>query len=436
MSMDALNGVAAANSQRSDRRAKTLVGGSIGHFIEWYDWSIYGLLAGVFAARLFPAGSEAASLMTSFAVFAIGFAARPLGAFILSPMADRYGRRALLAATIIVSGLGSLIIGLCPTYEKIGLAAPLIIVAARLLQGFSSGGEFQIALTFLNEHAAPKWRAFSASPQMVSIGASVLVANAVASIATQFLSADALSAWGWRVPFLLGAFLSLYGLYIRRSLQETPVFEKSQRHDLPALASILRSLLDHPKEALTVFVIQMNTVQYYIWLIFLPTYAHLIGGLDRSAGFVASMVATLIYCLVLPLFAAISDRAGRKPLLIASASCFLIFSYPLLSILAGSASLGTAVFVAGSGAIFLAFNNAVIGTVFAELFPTSIRTTGIGIPYAICAAIFGGTAPMVATWLDGLGGPLYISAYVMVICAISIFTYLFITPETFSRSLD
>ncbi|OCJ07733.1 hypothetical protein A6U86_28850 [Rhizobium sp. AC27/96] len=436
MGTDALEVGATSRNQTLNRKALTLVGGSIGHFIEWYDWSIYGLLAGIFATQLFPAGSVAASVMASFAVFAIGFAGRPIGAFILSPMADKYGRRALLAATIIMSGIGSLIIGLCPTYAQIGIAAPLIIIAARLLQGFSSGGEFQIALTFLNEHASPKWRALSASPQMISIGASVLVANGVASMTTYFLSPDALSSWGWRIPFLLGAFLSLYGLYIRRCLQETPAFFKVQDHRGRTLIAILKSLFNYPREALTVFVIQMNTVQYYLWLIFLPTYANLIGGLDRSTGFVANMIATLVYCVAVPLFASISDRIGRKPLLIASAACFLMFSYPLLSILPGEVSFSGFLFVAISGVIFLALNNAVIGTVFAELFPTEVRTSGIGIPYAICAALFGGTAPMVATWLHGLGGPLYIAGYVMLICAVSILIYLFVAPETFGRSLD
>jgi MHS family alpha-ketoglutarate permease-like MFS transporter len=436
MGTDTFEVATTSDNQKSNRRALTLVGGSIGHFIEWYDWTIYGLLAGVFASQLFPTGSVAASLMASFAVFAIGFVARPIGAFILSPMADKYGRRALLAATIIMSGLGSLIIGLCPTYAQVGIAAPLIIIAARLLQGFSSGGEFQIALTFLNEHANPKRRALSASPQMISIGASVLVANGVASITTLVLDADVLTSWGWRIPFVLGGILSLYGFYIRRGLEETPAFTKIQDNEDRTSISIITSLVNYPREAITVFVVQMNTVQYYLWLIFLPTYAHLIGGLDRSAGFAANMIATLIYCIAVPFFADISDRIGRKPLLIASAGCFLVFSYPLLSMLMGTVSFGGFIFVAISGAIFLSLNNAVIGTVFAELFPTRVRTSGIGIPYAICAAIFGGTAPMVATWLHGLGGPLYISAYIMLICAVSTLIYLFVTPETFRRSLD
>lgn len=181
----------------------------------------------------------------------------------------------------------------------------------------------------------------------------------------------------------------------------------------------------------------MNGLQYYLWMIFLPTYANLVGGLDKASGFAGSVLASVAYCIGVPLFAYISDRIGRKPFLIGAALCFLLFTYPLLSMLAvPQLGFGTFVFVAVVGAIFISMNNAVLGTVFAELFPTRVRTSGIGIPYAVCAAIFGGTAPMVATWLQQLGGPFYISLYVMAVCLITLVTHLVLTPETRGRSLD
>ncbi|MBZ6078966.1 MFS transporter [Microvirga puerhi] len=435
-SVRAYGGATTLRDSAAPSRLKTIFGGSIGHFIEWYEWSIYGLLAGIFASQMFPASDALVSLIASFSVFAIGFAARPIGALVLSPMADKYGRRTMLSATIIMAGLGSLIIALCPTYGQIGILAPVIIVLARLLQGFSAGGEFQIAVTFLNEHASDRNRALNASPQMVSIGLSVLIATAVAGLTTRFIPTDALASWGWRVPFLIGALLSLYGLYMRRGLTETPAFEKDRHAQKLSLGGIVASLAKYPKEAFIVFVVQMNGVQYYLWLIFLPTYANLVGGLDRSAGFAGNIAATAAYCIGVPVFAYLSDRIGRKPFLIGSAACFLIFTYPLLSMLVGSPSFGTFLFVAVVGALFIALNNSVIGTVFSELFPTKVRTSGIGIPYAVCAAIFGGTAPLLATWLHGLGGPLYISIYVGVICAITLATHFFLTPETRGRPLD
>jgi MHS family alpha-ketoglutarate permease-like MFS transporter len=171
-------------------------------------------------------------------------------------------------------------------------------------------------------------------------------------------------------------------------------------------------------------------------MIFLPTYAYLVGQLDRAAGFTGSMIATAIYCVAVPCFAYVSDRIGRKPFLIGSAAAFLVFTYPLLSMLAGTLTFGTFLFVAVVGALFISLNNAVLGTAFAEFFPTEARTSGIGIPYALSAAIFGGTAPLIAIWLNGIGGALAISLYVMLICAITVVVHVFVTPETRGRSLD
>lgn len=418
-------------------RVKTLVGGSIGHFIEWFDWAIYGLMAGVIAAQMFPSADPTVSLVSSLSAFAIGFIGRPIGAIILSPMADKYGRRRLLAATIIMSGLGSLIIGLCPNYAQIGILAPIVIVLCRLLQGFAGGAEYQISATFLNEHASIKNRAFSASPQQVSIGLSVLAATAVATLTTKYFSPEALQAWGWRIPYLLGAALSAYGFFMRRGLDETPAFENNvKKMANRSLGSILAALAKYPKEAFIVFVLQMNGVLYYLWLIFLPTYANMIGGLSRPDGFAGNMVSTVVYIVGVPTFAYISDRIGRKPLLLATAILFLVFVYPLLSLLSGQVSFLTFTFVSAIGALFLSMNNGVLGTVLSELFPTSVRTSGIGIPYAVCAALFGGTAPLIATWLHGLGGVWYVSLYAMLISVISILTHIFLTPETRGRPLD
>jgi MHS family alpha-ketoglutarate permease-like MFS transporter len=385
---------------------------------------------------MFPASDPTAALAAAFVAFAVGFIGRPVGAFILSPLADIYGRRMMLAATVLMTGVGSLAIAVCPTYAQIGIAAPIIITVARLLQGFSAGGEFQIAISFLNEHADGRNRAFAASPQLIGIGLAVLAATGVASLTTTLVPADALATWGWRVPFLLGAVLSLYGLYLRRGISETPVFERVQERKTLTVRGIVDALAKDPKGTFIVFVVQMSGVQYYLWMIFLPTYANLVGGLDRAAGFNGSMIATAIYCVAVPCFAYVSDRIGRKPFLIGSAAAFLIFAYPLLSMLAGTLTFGTFLFVAVVGALFIALNNAVLGTAFAELFPTEARTSGIGIPYALSAAIFGGTAPWLAIQLNGLGGAWALALYVMAICAITVVTHVFLTPETRGRPLD
>ena len=419
----------------SSIRFKAIFGGAFGNFIEWYDFAIYGFLAAILANQIFPNSDPSVSILASFGAFAIGFLGRPIGAFVLSPLADRYGRRRLLAATIILAGIASVMIGLCPTYDQIGILAPVLVIAWRFIQGVAVGGEFQIAASFINEHAPSRNRAFAGSAQLVSSGLAVLVALGVTSAVAKAVDPAALSSWGWRVPFLIGGVLSVYGFFLRSGLPESPLFERSKVKPPSALA-VLASLKDYPREVFIVFVAQLSSVQYYLWLIFLPTYANLVGGLERSAGFVGSLIATAVYIVGVPAFAYVSDKIGRKPMLLCAATGFLVLAYPLLMALRAPLSFGIFLVVAITGATLVAINNSVAATFLSELFPTKIRASGIGIPYAVCAAIFGGTAPAVSTWLNERGGPALIAYYVMGICVLTIATHLFLTPETRGRSLD
>jgi MHS family alpha-ketoglutarate permease-like MFS transporter len=354
---------------------------------------------------------------------------------VLSPLCDKIGRKKLLSLTILLAGLGSLAIALCPDYATIGIMAPIIVSLARLLQGFSAGGEFQIAITFLNEHAKPRYRAFSASPQTVCIGLGILTACAVAGLVTHFLPPHALNTWGWRLPFLLGAVMSLYGFAARRGLGETPAFEEISRGRRTSAMTILRSLASFKREVLLVFIIEMNVVQYILFLVFLPSYAHLTTGLPVSVGFSGSVIATVIYCAVSPPLSLLSDYIGRKPLFIAGAVLFLLFTYPLLHALTSSPGFSTFLLVAITGSIFVATTGAPFSTTLAELFPTAIRATGIGVPYAVSIALFGGTTPIVMVWLQNKGGVMWVSAYVMAISLLSLIVYLTLLPETRGRSL-
>ncbi len=427
--------VQSLSHERPAANYRTILGGAIGHFIEWYEFALYGFLGGVLAAHIFPATDPAASLIASFSAFAIGFLGRPIGAFVLSPLCDKIGRKKLLSLTILLAGLGSLAIALCPDYATIGIMAPIIVSLARLLQGFSAGGEFQIAITFLNEHAKPRYRAFSASPQTVCIGLGILTACAVAGLVTHFLPPHALNTWGWRLPFLLGAVMSLYGFAARRGLGETPAFEEISRGRRTSAMTILRSLASFKREVLLVFIIEMNVVQYILFLVFLPSYAHLTTGLPVSVGFSGSVIATVIYCAVSPPLSLLSDYIGRKPLFIAGAVLFLLFTYPLLHALTSSPGFSTFLLVAITGSIFVATTGAPFSTTLAELFPTAIRATGIGVPYAVSIALFGGTTPIVMVWLQNKGGVMWVSAYVMAISLLSLIVYLTLLPETRGRSL-
>src|SRR5579864_1486099 len=288
--------------------SSTVIGGMMGNIIEWYDWTIYGLLSSVFAGQFFPTGNATTALLATLATFALGFVARPIGSIVLSPLADRYGRRRMLALTVLLMGAGSLIAAVTPSYASIGIAAPLLLLFARLLQGFSAGGEFQGAAAFLVEHAPPNRRGFIGSLHIASVGFAVLVATGVSAITTNLVSQPALSEWGWRIPFLIGAALSVYGLYIRQGLPETPHFVAAEQRRALERNPLMRALIEHPWESFVVFAMQMGTVMFYIWTVFLPTYAHLAGGLPLSQGFIGGIISLAVFCVATPAAGALSDR--------------------------------------------------------------------------------------------------------------------------------
>lgn len=420
--------------EQADRPAATVIGGLMGHIIEWYDWTIYGLLSSIFAGQFFPTGNSTTALLATLATFALGFVARPIGSIVLSPLADRYGRRRMLALTVLLMGAGSLIAAVTPSYNTIGIAAPLLLLFARLLQGFSAGGEFQGAAAFLVEHAAPNRRGFIGSLHIASVGFAVLIATGISALTTNFIAQPALSEWGWRIPFLIGAALSLYGLYIRNGLPETPHFIAAEQRQALERNPLIRALIEHPWESFVVFAMQMGTVMFYIWTVFLPTYAHLAGGLPLSQGFIGGIISLAVFCVATPAAGALSDRIGRRPVLITYAVGFFILAWPLLRLLENGDFL-TFLLVDIAGCLLLAMVDGALSVTLCELFPTRLRTSGIGLPYAICAAIFGGTAPLIATWLLSRQLTGVLAIYIMAIAGISAVVFI-VMRETRGAPLD
>jgi len=415
-------------------RTATMLGGAFGNLIEWYDWTIYGLLASVFAGQIIPANSPTTSLIAVLLTFGIGFLARPLGSILLSPMADRFGRRRMLSLTILMMGAGSLIVALTPPFAMVGIAAPISLLVARVLQGISTGGEFQGSAVFLTEHAPARSRAFGSSGQMMSIGFAILLATGTAALTTKLIPQPALSDWGWRIPFLFGALLSLFGVYVRRRLPETPAFEAAERKHEIVRNPLLAAIREFPRESLLVFVMQASTVQFYIWTVFLPSYAHLAGNLPISDGLLGGTIALAVYTVGIPIFAKISDRIGRKPMLYANAIGFLVLVWPML-ILLRNGDFTTFLIVDLIGILLISASNSALPAVLCELFPTRVRTSGIGLPYAICSAIFGGTAPLIAAGLIAAKMDWGVPVYIMAICAVTILVYRMM-PETAGRSLE
>ena len=426
--------VSFATEGASSRKQRSVVlGATIGNFIEWYDWTIYGLFSGVFASQIFPSNDKTMSLLVVLSTFALGFLMRPVGAIVLSPIADRVGRRQMLSLTLLLMGAGSLAIALTPSFETIGFGAPVIVLLARLLQGFSAGGEYQGASVFLVEHAPATRRGFIGSMQNLSIGLAVLAANGVATLVTANFPSAELHDWGWRVPFFVGALMSLYGFYIRRSLPETPLFLETASHAGVEKRPLLTVIREFPREALYVFSVQITTVFFYLWTIYLPTYANLASNLPLKQGFIGGTIGLAAFCIALPVAGYVSDKVGRKPLLLATSIGFLLLAYPMLAAVR-SGGFASFIIVACTGCVLIALLDSVMPAVLCELFPTRVRATGVGLPYAISSAVFGGTAPLIATSLIASGFVMGPAIYVMVLAAMC--TVVFASmPETAGKPL-
>ncbi|OKJ95226.1 transporter [Streptomyces sp. CB03234] len=416
------------------RPARQLLAASVGNAVEWYDWYAYTFLATYIAGQIFPKGSgnSLVPLLSTFAVFAVGFFMRPVGGLLMGAVADRHGRRAALTFTILLMGGSSLLVGLTPTYAAAGVLAPVVLVVARLLQGLSVGGEFAASTTFLVESAGPGRRGLFSSFQYVSTTIGQLAASGIAAALVSGLGERQMDGWGWRVPFLLGAVLSLVGFWIRRgaeeTLQHTPARADEPR---PGLFDALRR---HPRESLLICGITAGgTIAYYTWTSYLPTYAELNAGVDKADALLAGTLSLGFFALLQPLGGLLSDRYGRKPLLLFFGVGFALLSVVLLRSIGDS--FGSLLLVQCAGMVLLTGFTSISAAVNAEIFPARVRAAGIGFPYSLTVALFGGTAPYVGTLFKEVGHPGLFPWYVSVLCLVSAAVYLRL-PETAHKELD
>lgn len=414
------------------RSGRQLLAASIGNAAEWYDWYAYTFLATYIAAQIFPksAGSSLVPLLSTFAVFAVGFFMRPVGGLLMGAVADRRGRRAALTVTILLMGGSSLLVGLTPTYAAAGILGPVVLVLARLLQGLSVGGEFAASTTFLVESAGPGRRGLFSSFQYVSTTVGQLVASGVAAVLVANFSPATMGSWGWRVPFVLGGVLSLAGFWIRRGAQETRS-EEQARAPRPGLFEALRH---HPRASLLICGITAGgTIAYYTWTSYLPTYAELNAGVEKADALLAGTVSLAFFALLQPVAGMASDRFGRKPLLLVFGLGFALLGVPLLGVLDGS--FGTLLVVQCAGMVLLSGFTSISAAVNAEIFPARVRAAGIGFPYSLTVAVFGGTAPYVGTLFKDLGHTGLFPVYVAVLCLVSSVVFLRL-PETAHKPLE
>lgn len=409
--------VIATTSLRSDpalRRA--VLACTIGQVFENYDFVLYGFLAAALSRAFFPAGDQMAGLLGTFAAFGVGFLMRPVGAFVIGRFGDKYGRRRALVLTIVMMALATGIIGLIPTYAAIGVLAPAILVICRLFQGFAAGGEWGGAAVFLAEYAPPHQRGYVSSYQQVGTALGLLLATMFAALLSYVLDAGAFQSWGWRIPFLIGFILGPIGHYLRTRVGETPIFERQAQARTLSAHPIQEAFASHRRGLAVVFGISIISVcLYWVFLVFLPTFAARQLRIDPSSTFFSTTIASAIYVGVTPFVGALSDRIGRKPLLYAAAIGAILLPYPLFVLLVSWQSVSGLVLAQSVASVVLALCAGVACAVLAEEFPTRVRYTALSVSYGLSVAIFGGFAPFIATALiSATGNPIAPAYYVIV----------------------
>jgi MFS transporter, MHS family, proline/betaine transporter len=397
---------------------KAIVGASIGNAVEWFDFAIYGFLATFIAAEFFPAGNDTAALLKTFAIFAAAFFMRPLGGFVFGPLGDRVGRQRVLAVVILLMSAATLGIGLLPTYASIGVAAPLLLLFLRCLQGFSAGGEYGGGAVYLAEYARDRHRGLTVTFIAWSGVVGFLLGSVTVTLLQALLPAVAMESYGWRIPFLIAAPLGLVGLYIRLRLDDTPQFAALSETDRVASSPLREAATTAWRPILQVIgLFIVFNVGYYVVFTFLPTYFIKTLEFGKTASFVSMSLASLVaLVLILPL-AALSDRIGRRPLLIGGAVAFVILAYPLFLLL-NSGSLAAAI---TAHCVLAAIESIYVSTAVTagvELFATRVRYSGFSIGYNLCVAAFGGTTPYMVAWLTGSTGNNMAPAFYVIVAAV------------------
>lgn len=419
-----------------------VIRGSLGNLIEWYDWYVYAAFSIYFAKVFFPSADPTAQLLNTAGIFAVGFLMRPLGGWLFGRYADRFGRRAALTLSVTIMCVGSLGIAVLPGYSQIGALAPVLLVAARLLQGLSLGGEYGTSATYLSEVATPHRRGFYSSFQYVTLTSGQLLALGVQIILQQLLTPEQMYAWGWRIAFAIGAAAAVTVMWLRRTMDESENFtiaagESTERGSL-------RVLMEYPRECLTVVGLTLGgTIAFYTFTTYMQKFMINTTGLPKEQVARINFVALVIFVGLQPLFGALSDRIGRRPLLVAFGISATLATVPLLTAVSRADSALAAFGLMMIGLIIVSGYTSINAVVKAELFPARIRALGVGLPYALTVAIFGGTTEYVALGLKNIGHENWFFFYVAGAALISLLVYLsmgessrrsYLERETLQRS--
>ncbi|KVL08280.1 alpha-ketoglutarate permease [Burkholderia ubonensis] len=415
--MDVQTDQAVPSAHDTRRRVFAIVGASSGNLVEWFDFYIYSFCALYFAPAFFPSGNTTTQLLNTAGVFAAGFLMRPIGGWLFGRIADRHGRRTAMMISVLMMCGGSLVIAVLPTYAQIGAFAPLLLLIARLFQGLSVGGEYGTSATYMSEVALKGRRGFFASFQYVTLIGGQLCALLVLVILQQTLSAAELKAWGWRIPFVVGAAAALISLYLRKSLDETSTSESRDKKD----AGTIRGVWQHKGAFLTVVGFTAGgSLIFYTFTTYMQKYLVNTAGMHAKTASNVMTVALLVYMLLQPVFGALSDRIGRRMSMILFGACSVIGTVPLMHALKDVQSPVAAFVLITVALAIVSFYTSISGLIKAEMFPPEVRAMGVGLSYAVANALFGGTAEYVALWFKSIGSEETFYWYVTALCAVSL----------------
>ena len=415
---------------------KVLGASFIGNFVEWFDYASYGYFATVIAVAFFPEFAPASALLATFAVFAISFVIRPVGGIVWGGIGDRIGRRTALSWSILIMSGATTLIALLPSYHQVGILAPILLLVVRMVQGFSASGEYAGATAFIAEYAPTSRRGLFTSIVPASTAAGLLAGSLLSAALFAMLDDAEMQAWGWRLPFLLAAPLGLIGLYIRLKLEDTPKFRAMEaRHEATATPTAELFRNHRGRMAIAFGVTCLNAVGFYLILSYMPTYLMTELGIGEAQAFLATSISLAVYIGLIFLMGQLSDRFGRRITLVAASILFMALTVPLFSMLDGASFLGIVLIQIAFGAL-LTVNDGTLPCFLSEIFPTRVRYSGFAFSFNAANALFGGTAPFVATWLIGVTGSKLAPAWYLVAAATVAVVAMLLARETAGKPLE
>jgi MHS family proline/betaine transporter-like MFS transporter len=424
-------------SKKSEKSglSKVVISGMLGNGLEWYDYALYAHMSFIISELFFPGNNETTKLIATFGVFAVGFLFRPLGAILFGYIGDKYGRRSSLVIAILMMAIPTGCIGLLPTYEQIGVAAPIMLTIIRIFQGLSLGGEFSGSMAYIVECAPARRRGIAGSASVVSLIMGFLLGSFVALLFVKGLTPEHFRSWGWRIPFIVGIVIGLVGLYMRSNCEESPAYEEAKKEghlDATPLRTALKSNKKSMLQAFSLFI--TVTMPFYLTSVYFLSFMNKKLGLSVDDALTINTITMIVMLLTVIASSALSDKYGRKPILATAAILMMLFVAPLFFLM-GIKTYGAILAAQVIFGLIVGTYMAPIPAVLVELFPTSIRYTGMALSYNLAAAMFGGTAPMVCEWLVGQTGSHFSIAVYVVICNIVSLTALYFYKDGYKDPL-